>query len=301
MRLNALKFVPALVLLITALLVGWFGLQSDIKRPDASAENYAIPRQVRFNYAIRNTGNRVVRKAKFYVYAPIHQTGTQLVTQIDSVVPHRVERDVHGQQLVVFDLPDLPPYGCLELAYTSRLKLSTVPISFQAQPSRVSLEVQPLIESDHPIIQRQARALKNQSQLVTARNICRWVADYLTYTGPYGKDRGALQAYESRRGDCTDAAFLTAALCRAVGMPARCVGGYVCARDKNVAGREFHNWAEFWIEGRWYVADPVNRCFVEKAEKYIATRIWTVEDEGEGASFWRHWIEDDNLKVRMVG
>ena len=301
MRINALGTALVSGLLILAALLGWSWLRSDGKSTDASAGSYEISRQIRFNYAIRNTGNRVVRNAKFYVYAPVHQTGTQLATKIESVIPHRLERDNHGQQLLIFDLPDLPPYGHLELAYASRLKLSASPIVSQAQPLRACLEAQPLIESDHPAIQRQAQTLKGQNPFVAARNIFQWVADNLTYTGPHGKDYGALQVLESRGGDCTDAAFLAAALCRASGIPARCVGGYVCGRDKNVTARAFHNWAEFWIDGRWYVADPVNRCFAEKAETYIATRIWTAEEGGGDAGFWRHRIEGDNLKVRMTG
>lgn len=301
MRKNALGAALVPALLISAALLGWSWLQPVNKLPDALAGTYDIPRQIRFNYAIRNTGNRVVRNAKFYVYAPVCQNGTQLVTKIESVIPHRVERDVYGQQLLVFDLPDLPPYGRLELAYASRLKLSAAPISGQAQPSRACLEAQPLIESNHPAIQRQAQALKGQNPFVVARDIYQWVANNLAYTGPHGKDHGAFQAFETRRGDCTDAAFLAVALCRAAGIPARCVGGYVCARDKNVTAREFHNWAEFWIDGRWYVADPVNRFFAEKAETYIATRIWTAKEGGGSAVFWRYRIEGDNLRVRMVG
>lgn len=301
MRNIPLRAMMATACLAAATFLGWFWIQPDGMEPGALVGTYDIPRQVRFNYAIRNTGNKVVRDAKFYVYAPILQTGTQLVEKIESVIPHSVERDPLGQQLLVFDLPDLPPYGRLDLAYASRLSLANVPNASEEKLPRSYLEAQPLIESDHPDIQSLAQVLKGEDPLTSARNIYQWVADNLVYTGPRGKDRGARHTFESRRGDCTDAAFLVVALCRAAGIPARCVGGYVCTQDKNLAARQYHNWAEFRVDGHWQVADPVNRCFVARPETYIATRIWGAEEDGDPVTFWRHWVEGELLKVRMVG
>jgi transglutaminase-like putative cysteine protease len=164
------------------------------------------------------------------------------------------------------------------------------------------LQAQPFIDCDDPAVKRQAQYLAAETPLDTVRNIYQWVAEHLDYTGPSGKDRGALHALQTGQGDCTDAAYLVAALCRASGIAARCVGGYVCSQDKNLRAREFHNWAEFWADGRWQVADPVNRCFADRATTYIITRIWQVEDSGHTPEFfWRHRLEGTNLAVRMIG
>ena len=291
----------AAVLIIAALAGWWIGGRPRDSKPGTPVETYSIPRHVQFNYTIQNTGNRMVRNAAFHVYAPILLTDAQRVESIESAVSHRVARDSLGQQLLVFELPDLPPFGRLELTYASRLMMADTPGSGTQKIPPGYLEAQPLIESDHPRIQSQAQRLEAQDPLTSSRNFYQWVADNLVYTGPNGKDRGALNALETRRGDCTDAAFLVVALCRAAGIPARCVGGYVCLQDKNLAAREFHNWAEFWVDGRWQVADPVNRCFADRQETYIATRIWATGDAGTKAPFWRHRIEGENLKVRMNG
>ncbi|MDJ0720835.1 MAG: transglutaminase-like domain-containing protein [Desulfobacterales bacterium] len=298
---KTLRASLAVAVIAVAAALGWWVTQPGGGKPDAVAGSYDIPRQVRFNYAVRNTGNQVVRGAKFFVYAPIHQTGTQRVDAIDSPLVHHVERDALGQQLLVFELPDLPPYGQVDLAYASRLSLTGVPNTGIDQPSQACFQAQSLIESDHPLIQSQAQRLQGENPSASSRNFYRWVADNLAYTGPRGQDRGARHALESGQGDCTDAAFLVVALCRAAGIPARCVGGYVCDRDKNLAASEFHNWAEIWFDGRWHVADPVNRCFDANPETYIVTRIWEAGGAWDAAPFWRHRIEGRNLKVRMTG
>jgi len=264
---------------------------------------YDIPRRVSLHYEIRNTGNRVKRGARFYVYAPLKQTGAQLVRNITSDLPHHIVSDALGHQLVVFDLPALPPYGRLTLSIDTQLGLNGDLSTRENDPLRsIYLQAQPFVDCNDPAIRRQAQYLRAETPLDTARNIYQWVAEHLDYTGPSGKDRGALHALKAGQGDCTDAAYLVAALCRASGIAARCVGGYVCPQDKNLRAREFHNWAEFWSDGRWRVADPVNRCFADRATTYIITRIWQVEKPGDAPDFfWRHRLEGENLAVRMIG
>jgi hypothetical protein len=67
----------------------------------------------------------------------------------------------------------------------------------------------------------------------------------------------ALQVAENRQGDCSEHAVLTAALCRAVGIPARVVSGLVytenLAGQKNVFGG--HAWTEAYIGGVWVGLD----------------------------------------------
>jgi transglutaminase-like putative cysteine protease len=67
----------------------------------------------------------------------------------------------------------------------------------------------------------------------------------------------ALQVAESRQGDCSEHAVLTAALCRAAGIPARVVSGLVytenLAGQKNVFGG--HAWTEAYIGGVWVGLD----------------------------------------------
>ena len=297
------KIVVVIIGVMLIAMLAWFLRFPAQMTGQSDKREYGIPRQVSLHYEIRNTGNRLTRGARFYVFAPVKQTGTQFVRNITSDLPHQVVTDDLGHQLVVFDLPELPPYGRLNLSINSQLGLNSDLSPINNVPPRSSYrQAQPFIDCDDPAIMRQAQSLAAETPRDTARNIYQWVAEHLDYTGPSGKDRGALHALQTGQGDCTDAAYLVAALCRASGIAARCVGGYVCSQDKNLRAREFHNWAEFWADGRWQIADPVNRCFADRATTYIVTRIWQVEEPGHTPEFfWRHRLEGTNLAVRMIG
>jgi transglutaminase-like putative cysteine protease len=68
----------------------------------------------------------------------------------------------------------------------------------------------------------------------------------------------ASQILGDPRGDCRQNAMLTAALCRAAGVPARTAVGLVYVNDKErgpVLG--FHMWTEVWIAGQWLMLDAV--------------------------------------------
>ncbi len=59
----------------------------------------------------------------------------------------------------------------------------------------------------------------------------------------------------SLRGDCRHAALLTAALCRAAGVPARTAIGLVYVERNRRPYLGFHMWAEVWVGGRWVGLD----------------------------------------------
>jgi hypothetical protein len=67
----------------------------------------------------------------------------------------------------------------------------------------------------------------------------------------------AAEVARSRQGDCTEHALLTAAICRAAGIPARVVCGLVYADaigdKKNVFGA--HMWTEVYLGDKWYPID----------------------------------------------
>jgi hypothetical protein len=57
------------------------------------------------------------------------------------------------------------------------------------------------------------------------------------------------------QGDCTEYAMLTAAMCRAAGVPARTAIGLVYAEVKGVPAMAFHMWTEVWVKGQWVPID----------------------------------------------
>lgn len=74
----------------------------------------------------------------------------------------------------------------------------------------------------------------------------------------------ALQAYQSRSGDCTEYAVLLAALGRAVQVPTRVVFGLSYSREKfHGKANAFapHAWVQAWIDGAWRSYDAAFDSF----------------------------------------
>jgi transglutaminase-like putative cysteine protease len=63
------------------------------------------------------------------------------------------------------------------------------------------------------------------------------------------------QVARSLRGDCRAYALLTAALCRAEGIPSRTAIGLLYVERGGRPALGFHMWAEVWVAGRWLGLD----------------------------------------------
>ncbi|RYG46232.1 transglutaminase family protein [bacterium] len=77
-----------------------------------------------------------------------------------------------------------------------------------------------------------------------------------------------------RAGVCQDFAHVAIACCRAVGVPARYVSGYLYTGDDGSMRGEAatHAWAEAWLpDGRWIGFDPTNDLFAN--DRYVRTHL----------------------------
>ncbi len=86
----------------------------------------------------------------------------------------------------------------------------------------------------------------------------------------------ASQAAKELRGDCRQHAMLTAAMCRAAGVPSRTAVGLVYV-DHGGRGPEmgFHMWTEVWIKGEWIGLDAtLGRGSVGPAHIKISDSSW---------------------------
>ena len=116
-----------------------------------------------------------------------------------------------------------------------------------------TLEVQPLIQSDDPRIQEEARRavgrwLRNPKEAagrLTTR-VDRMLSKSVTISIP-----SALQVLESRQGDCNEHTVLYVAMARALGLPARTAVGLVYLNGSFF----YHAWPEVWL-GEWVAVDP---------------------------------------------
>ena len=116
-----------------------------------------------------------------------------------------------------------------------------------------TLEAEPLIQSDDPRIQDEARQAVGREQrdpraaagILTTR-VDRMLAKSVTFSIP-----SALQVLDSRQGDCNEHTVLYVAMARALGLPARTAVGLVYLNGSFF----YHAWPEVWL-GQWVAVDP---------------------------------------------
>ena len=186
-----------------------------------------------------------------------------------------------------FELREGKP-GLLYLRRDYRIEKAT-PLSVEER-KRWS-EQQPGIESEHERIRKRARKIAGQEKDVVkvAHSLQHWVYENLDATAAKNSN-SALTILEQRAGDCTEHARLFVALARAVGLPAREVGGLLYA---NLGQPLFvwHAWAEVHDGRQWVSVDPAwDQVFVDAAHIRF--------DSGTDDLAWINTI--GSLKLRVV-
>ncbi len=292
------RSVKILACLLACLPVVYF-IKVDIDPETVSAPGYATPRKVQYGFTIRNGANRTITGAELWANAPMQRTSTQRRTGLTASHPYTLLNGVRGNQILHFELSDLPPYSVRTISIQAEFLLSDQAVRIARFDAAPDLEADRFIESDHPALIERARKLSAASPLQTAKNIQQWVSGHVRYIGYTRRGRGALYALRHKKGDCTEFMYLFAALARAAGIPARCMGGYVQTESGPLEPADYHNWAEFYHDGAWRIADPQRRVFMEKGAEYIATRVIDGREEGPMAGAHRFRFKGEDLTVRM--
>jgi hypothetical protein len=228
---------------------------------------------VRYILSVENTTNRSIAQTGISVNGPVDNTATQHCLNLRASHPYTLARDDWGNQRMQFQWKTFPPFTKKFITINSNIQTWKEPQRVRKHDAEDFMQPEPLIESDDPAIRQRAAALKAGKSLLTAEKISNWVAGHIDYTGYVGRNRGAAYALKQRRGDCTEYAFLFVALCRANGIPARPVAGFVCTHSTVVDFGDYHNWAQFYLDGRWHIADPQNKKFMSNKPYYIAFQI----------------------------
>ncbi len=170
-----------------------------------------------------------------------------LRVRLDGVEDVKIDREVwdRGRQRISDDVMEIemerPPF-----ASTYERPMDPVEETFDGL-----LSPEFNIESDHPEIIRQAEAVAGSERdpLQAARKVREWVWETLEKR-PVVSVPSALDVLRSRVGDCNEHATLTAALLRALGIPARIVVGLVYTRGQFF----YHAWNEVYV-GDWISMD----------------------------------------------
>jgi len=266
---------------------------------DFAKKAYSLPRQIQYSFTLRNKTNRLIKKAEFWTYAPVEQTSTQLCDHIESSHPYQMITDDLGNQILHFTVNDFPPYATKIIQIKARVLLSDKPVPSTVGDRKPYLKAEKYIESDDPDLINAAQKHNSSTYLKTAKNIFHWVAGNVQYAGYIKKKRGALYALSHKKGDCTEFMYLFTALCRAVKIPARCIGGYIAKENSIIKSGYYHNWAQFYEDGAWRLSDPQNKLFMKENSNYIAMRLIEQNPDNPILEFDRFRVQGKGLEVKM--
>ena len=163
------------------------------------------------------------------------------------LVETRELEEVHGTRQQLFETTP----GEMEIVYEATVTGRAAPLPVEPTDEIIYLRPSRYVQSDtmQPFARDTFPGLDG-AELV--RTVGAWVHDRLTYvpeaSTPTG---GAVETLEAGAGVCRDYAHLTAALLRALDIPARLVSVYA----PQLQPPDFHAVVEAVVEGRWVVVD----------------------------------------------
>lgn len=164
-----------------------------------------------------------------------------------STVEPRPLREAHGTRLALFETGP----GILQIDYAATVIGRADPIAVDPLDAVVYLRPSRYVQSDSltPFARDTFPGLDGAALV---RAVAEWVHDRLEYrpdaTSPTG---GAAETLDTGAGVCRDFAHLTAALLRALDVPARLVSVYA----PQLHPMDLHAVVEALVEGRWVVVD----------------------------------------------
>lgn len=240
---------------------------------DAMREHDRFVRRLRFRFVLNNPSGQPISEPRLRAYGPVGRSSAQNLEGISASVPMNIQIDSAGNTLLDFRLEPLPPHGTRIIHVDASVLMNRRPEPSPGEDAARYLEAEPLVEADHPDIVAVARRIRALGVADLPHAVFEWVARNLDYAGYVAEDLGALSALQTRRGDCTEFAYLFVALSRALGIPARVLGGYVMSVDGAPRAADYHNWAEYYETGAWHAADPQRGVFRATKGWYVAMRV----------------------------
>lgn len=204
-----------------------------------------------------------------------------------------VTRD--GRELAVRELDEDPltrlrlfeaTRGLVTIDYAAVVLGRAEPVAVHPTEAIVYLRPSRYVQSDTLTpFARDTFAHRDAARLV--REVSAWVHDHLEYTAeatsPTG---GAVETLAARAGVCRDYAHLTAALLRALDVPARLVSVSAPQLDP----MDFHAVVEALVDGRWVVVDATRL-----APRAAMVRMATGRDATDTA-----WLTNTLSDVRLL-
>ncbi len=119
------------------------------------------------------------------------------------------------------------------------------------------------------------------NQLTTiGKSIEKFVAGYISEPTYIHSFSFASRVATSRSGDCTEYSVLTAALARALKIPARVIIGTIIVEGEDGVEAYGHAWSELWLDGQWSRIDAAMYSAEALKKFYLPAHI--LDNEGLG-------------------
>jgi hypothetical protein len=157
-----------------------------------------------------------------------------------------------------------------------------------------------LQSGDAKVIELAKKAVGDtRDSLEAARRIEAFVAGYVENKSLSVGYASAAEVAVSRQGDCSEFSVLCAAMCRAVGIPARVVAGVAYVDDfMGKSGFGGHAWVEAYTGGKWVGLDPTFKSSGRGG--YDAGHIALAWGDGEPAKFFNMATTMGRFKIEKV-
>lgn len=133
------------------------------------------------------------------------------------------------------------------------------------------------INGDDPVVRKLARkAVGDETDpWEKAKRIERWVHNNMRSQNFTENFATADHVARTLEGDCTEYAVLTAAMCRAEGIPSRTAVGLIYVDGARGPCFGFHMWAEVWVRGQWVPIDAtLGRGYVGATHIKVLDHSW---------------------------
>jgi transglutaminase-like putative cysteine protease len=159
-----------------------------------------------------------------------------------------VEANVTLESLLVSDLTG---DGTLSVADIAALYPSLVEQYGGVQANETTVLIDPLDEGVRQVALHVLDETGVNMSFVLARALFVWLKENTEYMvhGAQGNVQPAGLTLEKKSGDCDDLSFLYISLCRALGVPARFIRGYLFAETDTDLGATPHAWTEVFVGG----------------------------------------------------
>jgi transglutaminase-like putative cysteine protease len=201
-------------------------------------------------------------------------TAAQIVTQWHVDAPGKLDacRDAYGNTLMTLVLTR--PHR--EIRLRVRGEVETVPLADGRLPEGEGpipmhhfTSPTRLTEADEALTDF-AQSLPSLERAASLLDAAARVTERVRYeSGVTDVTHSAANALALGRGVCQDHAHVMLAVCRARGVPARYVSGYVDPGD--VPEMASHAWVDVWIDNGWVTVDVTHACFA--SEKYCRIAV----------------------------